>query len=60
MKCPSCKKSISERIAGIWPFCSKRCKMLDFGKWVKEDYRISGSESEQVAKEASTDIEGDS
>lgn len=23
------------------PFCSKRCQMVDLGKWLSEDYRIS-------------------
>jgi endogenous inhibitor of DNA gyrase (YacG/DUF329 family) len=23
------------------PFCSNRCQMVDLGKWMSEDYRIS-------------------
>ncbi|HEV7406838.1 MAG TPA: DNA gyrase inhibitor YacG [Chthoniobacteraceae bacterium] len=23
------------------PFCSKRCQLVDFGKWMNEDYRVS-------------------
>lgn len=26
------------------PFCSARCKQLDLGKWLKEDYRIETEE----------------
>ncbi len=24
-----------------FPFCSSRCKTIDLGKWLKEEYRIS-------------------
>jgi endogenous inhibitor of DNA gyrase (YacG/DUF329 family) len=31
--------------ANEWrPFCSKRCRMIDLGKWAAEDYRVPGSE----------------
>jgi len=23
------------------PFCSRRCKLIDLGKWLNEEYRIS-------------------
>lgn len=39
--CPHCQKEI------IWdesfpfrPFCSKRCKMIDFGDWAAEKHKI--------------------
>jgi len=25
-----------------FPFCSDRCRLLDLGKWLGEDYRIPG------------------
>ena len=44
MKCPSCQKAVSrekgEKRPISWPFCSKRCKMIDLGKWVNEEYKI--------------------
>ena len=24
-----------------FPFCSPRCKLVDLGKWLSEDYRVS-------------------
>jgi len=24
-----------------YPFCSKRCKLIDLGKWLTEEYKIS-------------------
>lgn len=41
VKCPTCKK------AGPWfegefgPFCSKRCRLIDLGKWFGEEHAIS-------------------
>lgn len=47
MKCSICgidykfdyKKE--ETLPPHFPFCSKRCKVLDLGKWLNNEYRIS-------------------
>lgn len=40
LKCAQCGKKIviSNEIKELWPFCSKRCKMIDLGKWLGEKY----------------------
>jgi endogenous inhibitor of DNA gyrase (YacG/DUF329 family) len=41
VKCPTCKKE-GDWFAGPYgPFCSKRCKMVDLGKWFGEENAIS-------------------
>jgi uncharacterized protein len=41
VKCPTCRKE------GDWlnlpsaPFCSPRCRLVDLGKWLDEENRIS-------------------
>lgn len=41
VRCPTCRKS-GEWFADKWgPFCSQRCKLLDLGKWLDEDNKIS-------------------
>lgn len=55
-KCPSCGKELK-----VWkdvqfkPFCSKRCQMVDLGKWFKEEYSIPVShtleDTEETIKE---------
>lgn len=41
MKCPQCKKLIlMEESNPSLPFCSKRCKMVDLGKWLDEKYVV--------------------
>lgn len=38
--CPICKTPTLPAMA-TYPFCSKRCKQIDLGRWLGEDYRIS-------------------
>jgi endogenous inhibitor of DNA gyrase (YacG/DUF329 family) len=41
MKCPMCKKTVEVRKNNPFlPFCSKRCKMVDLGKWLDGKYVI--------------------
>ena len=40
--CPTCGKSVEWRDNPWRPFCSERCKLIDFGKWANEDYRVPG------------------
>jgi endogenous inhibitor of DNA gyrase (YacG/DUF329 family) len=41
VRCPTCKK-LGDWLAGKYgPFCSKRCKLVDLGKWLKEEHRLS-------------------
>jgi endogenous inhibitor of DNA gyrase (YacG/DUF329 family) len=41
--CPICRKPVAPRASNsAFPFCSDRCKLLDLGKWLGEDYRIPG------------------
>jgi len=38
--CPTCRKKIEYEGNPYRPFCSKRCKLVDLGSWLKEEYRI--------------------
>jgi endogenous inhibitor of DNA gyrase (YacG/DUF329 family) len=38
--CPICKNDVVVP-APFRPFCSDRCKKIDLGRWLNEDYRIS-------------------
>ena len=41
VKCPTCRKR-GEWFAGEYgPFCSKRCKLVDLGKWLNEEHAVS-------------------
>ena len=41
-KCPTCSKQVEWQDNPFRPFCSERCKLLDLGKWVSEEYRVPG------------------
>mgnify|MGYP006075325145 CR=1 FL=1 len=41
--CPNCKKSVEWTDENDYrPFCSKRCKLIDFGEWANERNGIPG------------------
>jgi endogenous inhibitor of DNA gyrase (YacG/DUF329 family) len=40
MKCPTCGKPVNWQDNPDRPFCSERCKLIDFGKWANEEYRV--------------------
>lgn len=39
--CPICGKPNDFFADSFGPFCSERCKMIDLGKWFREEYRVS-------------------
>lgn len=41
--CPICgKPSLPRARNRAFPFCSDRCRLVDLGKWLGEDYRVPG------------------
>ena len=58
-KCPQCNEEIKKNTdKGLLPFCSKRCKMVDLGKWLGEKYSISEpTNTEQHVGKAGDDNE---
>ena len=46
--CPICNAAARPREDNpSFPFCSARCKTIDLGKWMNEEYRIPGPESQE-------------
>ena len=42
-RCPACGEPVAPRAENPgFPFCSERCRLLDLGKWLGEEYRIPG------------------
>ena len=41
LKCPTCRKEGEWFSTVFGPFCSKRCKLVDLGKWFSEEQKIS-------------------
>ncbi|HVF48747.1 MAG TPA: DNA gyrase inhibitor YacG [Pyrinomonadaceae bacterium] len=44
MKCPNCGKPVGWKDNPFRPFCSERCKLIDFGAWVNEEYAVPSEE----------------
>jgi len=45
MKCPTCDQPVTWQGNPYRPFCSERCKLVDLGRWVNEEYRVPGESS---------------
>ncbi len=42
-RCPNCNTPVAYKGPDkdvFFPFCSKRCKLLDLGRWLDEEYKI--------------------
>jgi uncharacterized protein len=40
--CPTCGGDSVFSAENAWrPFCSERCKQIDFGAWAAEDFRVA-------------------
>lgn len=45
VRCPTCGKQTSYEGNEFRPFCSERCKLIDFGAWASEEYSLPVEES---------------
>jgi uncharacterized protein len=43
-KCPTCGKPVEWKDNPWRPFCSERCKLIDFDKWTSDEYRVPGQQ----------------
>lgn len=56
-QCPICRKAAPARpLNASSPFCSERCRQIDLGKWLNEEYAVPAEESD--ADEGGMDMEG--
>ncbi len=47
-RCPICKRDVLPRAQNpASPFCSMRCREVDLGKWLGEEYRVPGGVPEE-------------
>lgn len=47
VNCPTCGKPVVYAPESPWrPFCSERCKLIDFGAWANESFRIPAVEND--------------
>jgi endogenous inhibitor of DNA gyrase (YacG/DUF329 family) len=46
VKCPQCGKEVEFEGNEFRPFCSERCKLLDFGDWADENYALPAEDTQ--------------
>ena len=57
LPCPTCRKPVKWSATNKHrPFCSERCRLIDFGDWADERNRIPGERLKDVL---SDDLEQD-
>ncbi len=49
-RCPRCQQPVRLDTSSF-PFCSKRCRLIDLGKWFNEEYRVEKEEREWIEGE---------
>jgi len=50
VKCPTCKTIVVWDTCPTRPFCSRRCRLIDLGRWLNEDYRIPSEEEDETTE----------
>ena len=51
VKCPTCGAQVDFKGNEFRPFCSERCKLLDFGAWADEEYNLPAESSEMTERD---------
>jgi len=52
VECPTCQKKVEGKAENKYrPFCSERCKLIDFGEWANEEKRIVGVEYDMFSED---------
>jgi endogenous inhibitor of DNA gyrase (YacG/DUF329 family) len=55
LRCSICDRWFVASESRFLPFCSNRCKQIDLGRWLKEEYSVpvedSESETDEVFRE---------
>ena len=51
VKCPQCGTETEYKGNEFRPFCSERCKLLDFGAWADEQYALPAETSEPLPED---------
>ncbi len=59
LKCPNCGAETRAEGNRYRPFCSRRCKLIDLGAWLGEEYTISSPITERDVSIQTQREEGD-
>jgi endogenous inhibitor of DNA gyrase (YacG/DUF329 family) len=51
VRCPICQRVLQGQGPAEWPqfpFCSERCRLIDLGRWLNEDYRLAADAEDEA------------
>ncbi len=51
IKCPICERRFDVEDSKAMPFCSERCRQVDLGRWLNEDYGMPIEDGENSPEE---------
>ncbi len=54
-RCPICRAPVASPEA--FPFCNERCRLIDLGRWLSNEYRIPGEAAPESDPESPHDTE---
>lgn len=55
-ECSICRKPVAPRATNsAFPFCSKRCRAVDLGRWLGEEYRMPDRQADEQEDELPSD-----
>jgi endogenous inhibitor of DNA gyrase (YacG/DUF329 family) len=57
--CPTCQREAKKNDNSAFPFCSSRCRSIDLGRWLDEEYRIPVEAEGAAAVEPSLSTDDD-
>lgn len=46
-RCPICHREFFRDASPALPFCSERCRRIDLGRWLGEDYSVPAEREEE-------------
>jgi endogenous inhibitor of DNA gyrase (YacG/DUF329 family) len=55
LKCPICRKAFEPTASKSLPFCSERCREVDLGRWLGENYAFPSSRLREDEEEPGPD-----
>jgi endogenous inhibitor of DNA gyrase (YacG/DUF329 family) len=52
LACPICGRPYETEISTAVPFCSDRCRQIDLGRWIDEEYGLPVERAEEPSHES--------
>ncbi len=60
VRCPICDRVMQGQTTAEWPhfpFCCRRCRLIDLGRWLDEDYHIAPETEGEVPAGHGNDLD---